>query len=213
MMRRVLGAEGASNIIKVCPQNVIFQRRAWAGSRTDDRSTEGTKHCSIWERRDEGLRARIPLGRQWREREVKREVMLGWWSQPASFSSPAIKLNPPWNPHQSRWLLLASEKGWWHERREGIGRGVGAIDNGCLFISQNKMAKKEQRTINGCYASLICVSFLRPHSWQSLMRAAITVNQTCQVSSEYPQLWKTWPVLFFFNWWNPLKEIQENLTC
>lgn len=122
--------------------------------------------------------------------------MLGWWSQPASFSSPAIKLNPPWNPHQSRWLLLASKKGWWHERREGIGRGVGAIDNGCLFISQNKTAKREQRTINGCYASLICVSFLRPRSWQSLMRAAITVNQTCQVSSEYAQLWKT--CLFFF---------------
>lgn len=156
MMRRALGARGASNIIKVCPQNVIFQRRAWAGSGTDDRSAKGTKHCSIWERRDEGLRAGSPLGRPWRE----REVMLGWWSQPASFSSPAIKLNPPWSPHQSRWLLLASEKGWWHERREGTEKGVGAIDNGCLFISQNGMERKEQRTISGCYASLICFFLL-----------------------------------------------------
>lgn len=44
MMRRVLGARGAGGIIKVSPQNVIFQGRGWAGSGTDDGSTGRTKH-------------------------------------------------------------------------------------------------------------------------------------------------------------------------
>lgn len=200
MMRRALGARGASNIIKVCPQNVIFQRRAWAGSGTDDRSAEGTKQCSIWERRDEGLRAGIPLGRPWRERGGKRKVMQGWWSQPASFSSPAIKLNPPWSPHQSRWLLLASEKGWWHERREGIEKGAGAIDNRCLFISQNRTATKEQRTISGCYASLICflvwfffLALAVDNHWWRLLLQSIKSDKCHQNINNYGKL-----VFFFF---------------
>lgn len=121
--------------------------------------------------------------------------MLGWWSQPASFSSPAIKLNPPWSPHQSRWLLLASEKGWWHERRDGIEKGVGAIDNGCLFISQNRMATKEQRTISGCYASLICfwvfLALAVDNHWWRLLLQSIK-------SDKCWQLWKTCLLLFFF---------------
>lgn len=63
--------QGAGNIIKVCPRNVIFQRRARAGSGTDDGSSGGTKHGSIWEQRDGGLRAGIPLGRWGWKSEVK----------------------------------------------------------------------------------------------------------------------------------------------
>lgn len=54
--------------------------------------------------------SRYSVGEVGREKWGKREVMLGCRSQPASFSSPAIKLNPPWSPHQSWWLLLAPEK-------------------------------------------------------------------------------------------------------
>lgn len=64
-------AQGPGDVIKVCPQNVIFQRGARAGSGTDDGSSVGgTKHGSVWERRDEGLRAAIPPGEVGRS-EVK----------------------------------------------------------------------------------------------------------------------------------------------
>lgn len=155
MMRRALGARGASNIIKVCPQNVIFQRRAWARWQ-EHRGNKTLFHLGAARWRPE---SRYSAGEAVEGKGGKREVMLGWWSQPASFSSAAIKLNPPWSPHQSGWLLLASENGWWHERREGIQKGVGATDNGCLFISQSRTATKERRTISGNYASLICFGF------------------------------------------------------
>lgn len=62
---------GPGNIIKVSPQNVIFQGRAGAGSGTDDGSVGGTKHSHVWEQPDEGLRAGIPLGRWAGKSEVK----------------------------------------------------------------------------------------------------------------------------------------------
>lgn len=55
-------------IIKVSPHNVIFQGiepRPGAGQRTGENKT-----LSIWEQRDEGLRAGIPLGRLGGKSEV-----------------------------------------------------------------------------------------------------------------------------------------------
>ncbi len=93
--------------------------------------------------------SRYSVGEVGREKWGKREVMLGWRSQPASFSSPSIKLNPPWSPHQSWWLLLAPEKRMmaWKGRREferEAEKRVGVEDNGCLFISHTELRSSNQ---------------------------------------------------------------------
>lgn len=78
--------------------------------------------------------------------------MLGWWSQPASFSSPAIKPNPPWSPNQSWWLLLAREKkmmtwkgggNWKRDRKESGSKK----DNGCWFISHELKSSYQEQSV------------------------------------------------------------------
>lgn len=140
--------------------------------------------------------------------------MLGWWCQPASFSFPAIKLNPPWSPHQRWWLLLASEKRWWHERREGIEKGVGAQDNGCLFISHAEWqsSNKEQSVVAiHPWNSLL----ERDNHWWGLLLQSIKCDT--KVSSEYQQLWKISACVFTgerFSWTIQilLRQFIDNLT-